>query len=323
MSYSESSLLLVNGAAGAGRAVDEARKITRKTGIESVSIQDLSQLSWQEVEQLMLPLTNLFVLGGDGSTFSLLNVLFQLQQQNADFTNKTVVPLGLGGENVVAKHLKTFSRNKLKVVTSVLEGRYEKEHLEYGVIRTPAGKEELFFWNAHAGFSSSVLEKIEEQRAAGVGDVQRRYKGVQQAFRSIDASSQVIYTLNGIEREPVLDFGVIAAQLPYWTSKIHVDVSVLSPAVLHTIATLESSGRNNYTYTSRLILDVLSLTFGLPLQTSILKHIPLLEGDVLEVISSPTQLTVDSEGITSSSGVITVPRQRKSSGIYVANMRKD
>lgn len=321
MSHPESNLLIVNARAGAGRAVDEARAIGRKTTIESISFQELKDMSNEEAEHFLLPLTTLFVLGGDGSTFTLLNLLFQLQLQNQSFTDKLVVALGSGGENVVAKHMNTFSSNKVKVVSAVLEGNYEKKQLDYGLLHSD-GNQELFFWNIHGGFSSTVLRNIEEQRALGVSDVKRRYKGALQALQQIEAEWEVIYSLNGGEPKSVFDFGVIAAQLPYWTSKMHLDVPAAAPALLHTIATLEDSGRGRYAYTTRLLLEVIAQTLGLPFQHALLKHTPLVQGDSLQIVSSPTSLAVDSEVTLYTSGILFVPQQRAHSGISIAQIAK-
>lgn len=318
----ESNLLVVNATAGTGKAKRLANEIscsTNSTDLRTVYFQDLIALHPIKIAELLVPVTSLFVLGGDGSTFTLLELLTRTRQEYPESPEKTLVALGSGGENVVSKHMGTF-KNKVAVVRSVFDGQHAKTELDFGCVTSEDGEKNLFFWNVHAGFSSAVLHEIELLRSQGAGDISRRYGAVLRTLKNFQGSQDVIYTLNGIEQKPVRDFGIISTQLPYWTSKIQLETPEVGTALLHTIATPEVYAGSSFQYSSRLLLEMITLTLGLPLRRVVLTQVPLNADDIVTVYSAPQALSVDSEVTAYQQGTITLPQRNNKTGVSVARL---
>lgn len=302
-------LLVVNGYAGKGASEKVADAIKLQTPVESVLFHEFIALPAAQQQEALSLFTDLFVLGGDGSTFTMLQLLHSLYQEQQKAENGvspiTVTALGLGGENVVAKHMNTHD-NKEDVVRRVLAGEFSPVPVFPSQLVTPSAVHP-FFWNVHAGFSAGVLEKIEEMRAAGYGDWMRRYLGSFLEMMQMHVHQPVEYQINGVDQASVLDFGVITTLFPFWTSKIRLAPQVIAPAMLHTIAKPSDLDMSKPVFSARFILEMIALQQGFGYERKIINHRPIKSSDVISVQSnSEGSLAIDSEPTSATVGEITL-----------------
>lgn len=294
-SLQSESLLIVNQRSGNGDAVELSEEIFLKHGLTSMDIGIFFTLPEKEKRELLNSLTHLFVLGGDGSSFSLIQFLLQAELNH----HIIVVPLGLGGENVLAKNSGTFGSSVVSV-ERVLAGDPSIDlelpqifEVQFG--RDPSNKETLpFLWSVHAGFSAGVLAEIEQLRKIGKSDFERRYKNTLQKFFRMHMLNSLEVKRNGTS-EQVLDFGVVSNFLPYWTSKFRLPTSSQHAAVLHTIKGTELLQTQPTVFYSRFLLELISLKLGLYIPRRILVHEPLREDFSAVVYPQDSLIAVDSE----------------------------
>lgn len=318
------SLLVVNTKAGNGTARDVAQKITEQTGIEAIDIIDLfsvipqaalaahsttetqSHRIFRQLDVLLKKYRTFFILSGDGGSFIFAKELIQRQLERP----VTVVPLGLGGENVLAKHAGAYGRI-LESVQTVLYGRHLLQPLRPFTVGlekvTSEGSlyTELIpeFWGAHAGTSAAVLYAIEELRSIGASDFQRRYQGAIQTMLQMRSAEPVLLSHNGIQ-EKVYDVGVISSALPNWTSKVQLNTTLEHPAILHTIGEYEYLQAQPVAYTARFILEMISLKFGFPLRRKIITHRQLQDNFSVSFTAPNQKVAVDSELYEAHSAVV-------------------
>lgn len=294
-SLQSESLLIVNQKSGNGDAVKLSKEIFLKHGLTSMDIGIFFALPEKEKRKLLDSLTHLFVLGGDGSSFSLIQFLLQAKLNH----HITVVPLGLGGENVLAKNSGTFGSSVVSV-ERVLAGDPSIDlelpqifEVQFG--SSFSNQETLpFLWSVHAGFSAGVLAEIEQLRKMGKSDFERRYKSTLQKFFRMHMLNSVEVKRNGTS-EQVLDFGVISNFLPYWTSKFRLPTSKSQVATLHTIKGVEMLQTEPALFYSRFLLELISLKLGFYIPRRILVHEPLREDFSVVVYPQDSLIAVDSE----------------------------
>ena len=301
----ESSLLIVNGKAGNGQATELSQVLNAETGIRSEHFGNfllaLECVGDADTAAFLESYSNLFILGGDGSTLSLMRLLLQ-QQLRQDIT---VAALGMGGENVVAKETGTFKK-PLKTIRAVLTGAYQKEAvIPLSVTAEKSEIAEPFLWSVHMGFSAAVLAELEEMRSMGMGDFRRRYQATLQTLFRQRQLDPTYVSLNGESTQSVLDVGVLSAALPYWTSKFRLATVPHSPALLHTVQGYDELQKEPGRFSSRLLLEVLALKFGLNIPYRLLQHQPLASGFSVEISSPSGQMAIDSEVSDSAESTVT------------------
>ena len=307
MSYEsvlKSSLLIRNGKAGKGQASNLSEEIHLETDISTESFEyflsAFEYASERERRLLLESYSHLFVLGGDGSTLSLLRLLLQ-QQLNQDIT---VTALGMGGENVVAKEQGTY-KHPLQAVKAVLQGKYQKELVVPLSVNVAENQEtEPFLWSVHMGFSAAVLSELETMRSLGMGNFRRRYQAVLQTLVRQRQLDPTYVSLDGESPKTVVDMGVLSSAFPYWTSKFRLPTTSNSPAILHTVQGYEELQKQPSIFSARLLLEVISLKMGVPIPYRLLQHQPLDPGFSVEVFSASQQTAVDSELIDSSKNTV-------------------
>lgn len=300
---------IVNDAAGTGTSPAKAAELAQKTGIEIVSFLDLiGQPKTALQEKVLSEVENLFIFGGDGTTFALMRWLAEHHPE----LPKLVIPLGLGGENVVAKQLHTHT-NQLETIGAVLAGEYTRKTVSPSAIRLDSALTQPFFWNVHAGYSGLVLQKIEEQRQQGVSDKTRRYSAPFAVLKNMAALEPITVTLEKPDRTEHLsgvDAGVITREIPFWTSKVHLPIPAEAHAVLHLIAHPSQTDRYRFEYYVRLLLETLALSSGIPTTKELITHTPLLPGTIVTFEQThPNFVAVDSEVSTAQTARISFPSE--------------
>lgn len=292
--HNKEALLIVNSKAGKGNAVKLAREINQTHNLKTYEIADFFALNIEQKNQLLSELSYIFILGGDGSSFSLINLLLSLNLLN----QITVIPLGLGGENVLAKNLGIHGRS-FDSVEQVFMGNYTPQILKPLSVQliNSAQENEIempFSWNVHAGFSAGVLYEIEQLRNIGASDFKRRYLSTFKTFLKLRGLDPVVFFNNG-KSQKVLDFGVISSLLPCWTSKFTLPTTKDQIAILNTIQGHETLQYAPGTFYSRFIIELISLKLGLPISRKILVQEPLNSDFNISVESPSGIVAVDSE----------------------------
>lgn len=296
---SQNSLLLVNSKAGSGNARKLAKEINSIHKLRTQEISDFFKLPEQQRNELFATLSHIFVLGGDGSSFSLLNLLLQSSVSE----EIVVVPLGLGGENVLSKHVGSYGKS-VATVSAVLRGeRSENQFVtemiqpQYAQITSELGllKEFAFLWSVHAGFSAAVLSEIELLRNIGASDFYRRYGGTLRKLLQLRGADPVYISGEGYQEKQVVDVGVISAGIPFWTSKFRLPTTPNQTAILHTIEGYEKLQKQPYRFALRFILELISLKRGWSIPRELLIHTPLIGDFTVAVSSNNEEIAVDSE----------------------------
>lgn len=303
-STAQRSLLVINTRAGNGRAAGLANEITANHNLQTIDISDFFSLELAQRSQLLATLSHIFVLGGDGSAFSMLNFLVSQNLQNSI----TVVPLGLGGENVLAKNVGSYGKSVLTVL-QVVTGEYSSEQVNPFTVQLQNEAKKLeslpFLWSVHAGFSAAVLSEIEFLRKSNATDFQRRYGATMKRFLQLRRSEQVMVSGTGINTRQVLDFGVVSASLPYWTSKFRLPVTTGQTAILHTIEGFDRLQAEPVVFSARFLLELISLKLGLPIPREIIKHQALGADFSIHATSGSGIVGIDSEIYPAVSALVT------------------
>lgn len=290
--------LIVNGKAGTGTAVERARRIQDSfRNVSDVSIQELMQFTQSEWIAFLNEVHYLCVLGGDGTAFSILSKLYQLGNEIEQLPK--VAALGAGGENVLSKAMGTYA-DDIVVVQQILDQQFQVVPLHPQVVHLDTQQqteaiEIPSFWSIHAGFSAAVLYEIERMRAAGARDFQRRYFGTIKNLIALRKTDPIyISSSKGYVRE-LLELGIISGQLPFWTSKVRLAHSGLLP-VMMSISKDAAVNRDQSVFYARLLLEMISLKIGLPMQRDILQFRNLEPGERITVADvTHKQVAVDSE----------------------------
>ncbi len=314
------SLLVINTRAGNGHAAHLAGEITANHELETIDIGGFFALEQTQRDELLASLSHIFVLGGDGSAFSLLNFLLSQNLQNKII----VTPLGLGGENVLAKSVGSFGKSVL-TVTQVLSGKHTVQQLQPFTVQLQSEAINLetlpFLWSVHAGFSATVLAQIEVLRNGRASDFQRRYGGTLKSILQLRGAERVTVSGTGIDTKQVLDFGVVSSALPYWTSKLRLPVSNVQSAILHTVEGCDQLQTEPVAFTSRFLLELILLKLGLEvIPRKILKHQALGADFTIQASTPSGQIGVDSEIYLAQSAIATNSTNTFSRNVFLGRV---
>lgn len=325
--FSQNSLLLVNSKAGNGNARKLAKEINSVHRLKTQEISDFFKLPEQQRNELLATLSHIFVLGGDGSSFSLLNLLLKstLSQE------VIVVPLGLGGENVLSKHVGSHGKS-INSVSRVLLRESSGNQFTTQTIRplfaqitseTGFIEEFPFLWSVHAGFSAAVLSEIELLRTINASDFYRRYASSIKMFLELRGADIVEISGDGYQDKQVLDFGILSSIFPYWTSKFRLPTTLNQTAILHTIQGRERLLVEPSNFVARFLLELISLKLGLHIQREIIIQTPLFGNFSVQVNANNKRIARDSELTTAKSVIVSNigEKEYSSDKILVANFR--
>ncbi|GIK83976.1 MAG: hypothetical protein BroJett025_05980 [Patescibacteria group bacterium] len=297
------SLLLVNKRAGNGHATKLADEINSIHELDTLDIKDFFALQSDQLNKLFESLSHIFVLGGDGSSFSLLNLLLTSDLQSGI----VITPLGLGGENVLAKSVGSYGRS-VATVGQVLMGEYQVKTVRplTTTLRTELqNTEHPFLWSIHAGFSAAVLSEIELLRSIGASDFKRRYAGTIRKLLQLREFEPVYISGSGLKNKSVIDFGIISAALPYWTSKFKLPVKEQQTAILHTIEGQDRLQSEPSSFIAKFLLELIALKLGLKIPREIVVHRQLLDDFTLSVTTPHQEIAIDSEVFQAESALVT------------------
>ena len=288
-------LVLFNSLSGKRDAFQIGRQIWLETGLEPIELQVFLRQKERALAMLQTaPL--LFVLGGDGTVFGLLELLTRhnFEQQSI------VVPLRAGGENVLAKALGTHKK-PAATVQKILRGEFRATSLQPLTVHTQQKQENNgaglspVFWNIHAAFSAQTLRSVETLRDAGFGDWQRRYLALAQSLVALRKMPEVFLQLNDEPAQQVLDFGVLHAQLPYWTSKFKFSPDQRAEALLHTIIGSDLLQKEPSQFFFRLLFELAAVKLGIACKQQLLRQRSLFLGESLSLSVQDGVIAVDSE----------------------------
>lgn len=312
--------LLINGLAGNGSATRRAEKVVAKfPNITSLTIEKTQQFSEEDWRQLLDATKVLCILGGDGTSFRVLSQLYAFRNLIPELP--VVTALGSGGENVLAKAMNTIE-DDIGVIFDVITNDFlleelapqlvslDQEKADENIIEIPS------FWSLHAGFSASVLKNIEDDRLRGVSDFQRRYISSLKQFIKLRRKNAVYVSTQTQNEVAMLEFGLIAGQLPWWTSKILLDQVAAQPIVSQIpLEALEQ--RSESAFFARLVLELLCLKLGLPIQRDIFQQRRTKENEEFVVCDTDSKnIAIDSEVYEASTASVTTSH-RTQSGIFV------
>ena len=290
------SLLIVNGKAGKGKAYKTAEQLSNEYGLRAINLFDLlgpkEATQHPQLDIALQEITNFFVLGGDGSTFSFIEALLSTQLEQ----KVTVIPLGMGGENVLAKQAGTFEK-PVESTLAVLENQHDNRVVKPFSVqldKNNSSRELPFLWNVHAGFSAAVLYEIEMLREMKVTDFRRRYQGSIQALLQM-RKNEPTYIHQGMETIKVLDSGIISVGLPYWTSKIQIPTQDEQAAILHSINGYDQLQEDPFGFITLFLKEMYGLKKGSEKQRSIITHQPLTDNFEVVLETSTGRIAVDSE----------------------------